>query len=224
MNKKKKEVILGIDEAGRGSLIGPMIIAGVAIRKSEEKFLKRKGVKDSKKLSPTRREELEKIIKEKALWWKTIRVTPRSIDNENLNKLTLKKMRLLALEALREKTGINIIIVDQVGKKKKKLVREASGIKQVMEEKADEKYIAVGAASIIAKTERDRIIKDYHDKYGVEGSGYPSDPNTIKWLIKNWEKIPRKIIRDKWKTLKKLGLNRNSLKLDDYFEKKQRDN
>jgi ribonuclease HII len=210
---------MGIDEAGRGSLIGPMVVAAVVLDEKGEVELRNAGVRDSKTLSPSRREKLEKIIKEKALWYKTIRVYPKTIDKKNLNKLTLNSMRELALEALKLYPNLKEILVDQVGHKPTLLIKNALKIKQIMEEKADSKYIPVAAASILAKTERDRIISFYKKTYGLRGSGYPSDPETIKWVKENWGSIPKEIVRIKWKTLKKHGITLENQKLDKYLER-----
>ncbi len=208
---------MGIDEAGRGSLIGPMIIAAVVIDSDTEDKLRRTGVKDSKELSPEKRKELETIIKQHALWYKIQKVYPKDIDKTNLNRLTLKYMKKLAYEALKKHPDTQIIYIDQVGHGKKALIKDKTEIKQVMEEKADSKYIPVAAASILAKVERDRIIDYYRKKYGLKGSGYPSDPETIEWIKKEWKRIPREIIRIKWGTLKKHGIDIVDRRLDEYL-------
>jgi ribonuclease HII len=217
-----KKTRMGIDEAGRGSLIGPMVIAAVILDEEGEEELKNVGVRDSKTLSPSRREKLEKIIKEKALWYKTARVYPETIDKENLNRLTLNTMRELAKEGLRLYPNLNEILVDQVGHKPIILIKNAFKVKQTMEEKADSKYVPVAAASILAKTERDRIISFYKKTYGLRGSGYPSDPETIKWVKENWESIPKEIVRIKWKTLRRHGITTENMGLDKYLKRGER--
>ncbi len=215
----KKRNFLGIDEAGRGSLIGPMIVAGILLDDKTIRELEKEGVKDSKQLTPLQRRELYKKILEKALWKKILIVEPIQIDENNLNRLTIKKMIEIVREASKS-NPIHTAFLDKVGKsfkKKMKIGRKTVNI--VMEEKADTKYIPVAAASIVAKVTRDNIIEEYRRKYGLKGSGYPSDPHTILWVKENLEKIPREIIRKKWKTLKRLGIisyRETQKKIDDY--------
>jgi len=219
MKVQKKRYFLGIDEAGRGSLIGPMIVAGILLDNKTMKELEKEGVKDSKQLTPQQRRELYKKIIEKARWKKILIVEPIQIDENNLNQLTMKKMIEIVREASKT-TSIHTAYLDKVGKSfKKKMKVGEKTINLVMEEKADTKYIPVAAASIVAKVTRDNIIEEYKRKFGLKGSGYPSDPHTILWVKENLEKIPREIIRKKWKTLKRLGIisyYETQKKLDDY--------
>ncbi len=217
----RKNLKMGIDEAGRGSLIGPMIVAAVILDPKGEERLKELGVKDSKMLTPRKREMLEKEIIKNAIWYKRIAVMPSVIDEYNLNKLTLKIMKQLAEEGLRRYPELTEIIVDRVGGYKPPLLKTKSNIKQTMEKKADSKYTVVAAASIMAKTERDRIIDFYRKEYGLKGSGYPSDKKTIEWLLEKKENIPREIIRVKWRTLKRYGIliRKNNMGLDSFLGK-----
>ncbi len=208
-------LVLGIDEAGRGPVIGPMVIAGVLLEKKAEKELKNAGVKDSKLLSKKRRKELEKIIKEKATEVKTIIIPAKEIDSlrkkMSLNEIEAMKIGRL-ISSFSEKPGL--IIIDLVDpseldflKRLKKYVTFPCRIKA--EHKADLKNISVAAASIIAKVKRDELIEKLSKKHGEFGSGYPADEKTINFLKKNRGK-EMDFVRYSWATARKiLGKKKN---------------
>lgn len=197
-------MMLGIDEAGRGSLIGPMIVAGVILDKEGEKRLSEVGVKDSKKLSPNKRNKLLDEIINEAHFIEVVPVGPQDIDTNNLNLLTRRVMNTIINDAL-SLFDLDIIIMDRVGRSYS-LTKVIGGrrVRIVMEEKADAKYVVVSAASIVAKVFRDWIISYVCEMYGLGGSGYPSDTSTIEWVKNNVNRIPRWLIRYKWRTLKQL--------------------
>jgi ribonuclease HII len=195
-------LILGIDEAGRGALCGPMVIAGAVMKEKDQKKLKELGVTDSKLLSPSKRERIRKSL-EGLVKYAVFEVQPKEIDENNLNHLELDyfakiikkfevdKIFVDAMEKNTEKVKINIL--KRVGKK----------VNLIAENKADSKYLIVGAASIIAKTLRDQRIEELKQKYGDFGSGYPSDSKTVKF-VKEWIRKNRFIpvfVRKKWSTL-----------------------
>lgn len=196
--------ICGIEEAGRGPVIGPMVMCGLVIDRNDEKKLVEIGVKDSKQLTPAQREALFPKIKKIAKKIEVIVLSPQEIDNAllsegtNLNWLeadtTIKMLNKL-------KPGIayidcpsnNIMAYSTYIKTKLKAKTELHA-----EHKADERYPVVSAASIIAKVTRDREIEKIKAKIGVNfGSGYPADPTTKKFLEENWKKYPE-IFRKQW--------------------------
>ena len=197
----------GIDEAGRGPLIGPMVMA---ILCGNRKELENIGVADSKKLSPQRREQL--FVDLQAFNHSFVVINPSEIDeyveHKKLNELEEKYASKLALWAPVEA----IIYVDSFDVNESRLqlkLATNSGRKIICRHKADEIYPAVSAASIIAKVIRDREIEKLHEKYGDFGSGYPSDPRTINFVknaLKDGKDID-KIVRHQWKTYKSM-LNR----------------
>ena len=174
------ELILGIDDAGRGPIIGPMILAGCLLTKEQSKQLKKLGVKDSKDLTPKRREFLAEKIKEIAETFETALSFPYEID-ENLNNGT----NLNSLEANKTAEIINKInkgfkkikvIIDcpsiSINKWKnflKTKIQNLSNLEIVCEHKADKNYVEVSAASILAKSLREKemdILKEkYEEKY-----------------------------------------------------------
>jgi ribonuclease HII len=206
-------LILGIDEAGRGPVLGPMVVAGVVIDEKEEAMLKKIGVKDSKMLSPKQREKLAVEIKKAAKSIETVIISAKQID-ELMQIMSLNDVELNAMVKIINKLNSDSVILDlpsngpgfmmglraKIEKKDKKIVAE---------HKADSKYICVGAASIIAKTVRDGIIAEIqkkYAKYGDIGSGYPADERTTNFLknyLKTEGKLPEEV-RTAWATTKEL--------------------
>jgi len=197
-------VKLGIDEAGRGSLVGPMIVAGVALDSSGEERLRSLGVRDSKTLSAGKRGELLEAIIGEAKFIGVIPVGPEDIDRANLNRLTLEAAWEI-IEKAAVSIGVETVVLDRVGKSFKTTADIAGRrIQIVAEERADAKYTVVSAASIVAKVFRDWAIKMLRSSYGIKGSGYPSDFKTLSWVRESLSKVPDWVIRHKWKTLKGL--------------------
>jgi ribonuclease HII len=175
---------VGVDEAGRGSLIGPLVIAAVRVSSLELlNFVNR----DSKQLSREEREELyDRILKVAEV--KVYEISPKEIDANNINLLELKVLKGLL-------DWGEVIYVDAF------LPPSSFQFPNVIAEfKADEKYPIVAAASIIAKVTRDRRIEEIKHLVGDFGSGYPSDPVTRKFVRENWELI-KPFVRMKWKTV-----------------------
>ncbi|HLC65964.1 MAG TPA: ribonuclease HII [Candidatus Nanoarchaeia archaeon] len=209
------ETVLGIDDAGRGPVIGPLIIAGVLIDRDDEEKLKDMGVKDSKLLSPFARTVLYGKIVKIAKGYKAIVISPKKVDEyvaENaLNWLEADA----AIELIQElKPDIAIIdcpsnniksFSDYLGKKVDVGIRA--------EHKADVLFPVVSAASIIAKVTRDMEIEKIKKEYNIDfGSGYPADPRTVQFLEKNFRN-PKygPIIRKSWAPFKKLKAGQSKL-------------
>lgn len=207
--------MLGVDEAGRGPVIGDMFIAGVAVERDLLPILRTTGVKDSKKLTPARREKLVPSILSLAKIVVVKRYTPDQIDKYNINHLFSRAVVEITRIVLSAGFKVTELYVDAVGSKKTELVLKSTlpdYTKLIYLPKADATFHIVGAASIIAKFLRDEHVKNLHLKYGNFGSGYPSDPTTISWLsryVREKGEIPP-IVRKSWGTLKKLGIKRES--------------
>jgi ribonuclease HII len=205
-------IVCGIDEAGRGPVLGPMVICGVCFFEAELKLLADIGVKDSKKLSPKKRTELAKIIKDKCKNYKTIVVTAQEIDARVENRITLNRLEEVKMAEIIEALKPDIIYVDaadvnevRFGKSLQKLLKY-SPTKIISKHKADDLYPIVSASSIIAKDTRDSIIEELKKNYGDFGSGYPSDTRSIEFLrewIKEKKKAPL-IARKSWETTKQI--------------------
>lgn len=206
-------LILGIDEAGRGPVLGPMVVAGVVIDEKDEAMLKKSGVKDSKMLSPGQRERLAVEIKKTAKQIETVIFSAKQID-ELMQIMSLNDVELNAMAKIINKLSSDSVYLD-LPSNGPGFMRELSAKienkqrKIIAEHKADSKYISVGAASIIAKTTRDAIISDIQKKYsnyGDIGSGYPADERTIDFLknhLKKEGKLPEEV-RTAWATTKEL--------------------
>jgi len=200
--------VLGIDEAGRGPIIGPLVMTGVMIEEGREKMLGE--VKDSKLIPHKKRLTLNKHLKQN-FQHKIVVTNPKEID-EALNSTTLN---LNWLEAHKQAEIINtlkpdIVIIDcpstnptKFTEYLKNLINNKS-IKLIIEHKADAIYPICSAASIIAKVERENQMKKIQEKYGNTGSGYPADPKTKEFTKNNWDKHPE-IFRKTWATYKKIS-------------------
>ncbi len=201
--------ILGIDEAGRGSVLGPMVIAGVVVPEKMEKVLERMGVKDSKRLTPNRRTILSRKLK-KMFDYEIVVITAREIDEMRADGINLNEIEKNAMESILLKMRPEKAIVDAVDVKAERFqdnLRVNTGINVIAEHKADDKYIEVSAASIIAKAERDdqiaQINKEFIKSGGI-GSGYPSDPKTKEFLTNyTYDEMPD-FVRRSWATVAKM--------------------
>lgn len=209
------ELILGIDEAGRGPVIGPMIVAGVLIEKSSESELRRLGVKDSKLVTPKRREFIEEKIKGIIKSYELVSCEAKEIDKTNSEGVSLTELEAIKFSEIINKINngkekIKVIIdCPSTGIKSwtdslKTKIKNLSNLEFVIEHKADVKYLAVSAASIIAKCERERRMSKLKEKYGDEiGSGYCTDPLTIRFLENSALKFKDDgLFRRSWSTWK----------------------
>lgn len=201
--------ILGIDEAGRGSVLGPLVIAGVSVPEKMEKVLERMGVKDSKRLAPHRRTILSRKLK-KMFDYEIVVISAREIDEMRANGINLNEIEKNAMEDILLKMKPEKAIVDAVDVKAQRfqdnLCRD-TGLNVIAEHKADDKYIEVSAASIIAKAERDSQISEINKEFiksGGIGSGYPSDPKTKDFLTNyTYDEMPD-FVRRSWATVAKM--------------------
>ena len=210
------QLILGIDDSARGPVIGPMVLAGCLIDEETEKEFRSIGVRDGKQLTQKRREFLEKIIKEKAIAFKVEIMFPDEIDSRNGDGINLNDLEaIMASKIINEiNKGFKKIkvVIDCPSPNRTKWrdtvqtkIKNLSNLEVVCEHKADVNHVAVSAASILAKTEREREMDKLKAVYGKDmGSGYSSDPITKKFLAKNVKNQNHKgIFRKSWKTWKK---------------------
>ena len=205
--------VCGVDDAGRGSMLGPLVIAGISINKIKIRKLSLLGVKDSKQLSPKSREDLYKKIIEIVDDYYVYRISPKSIDasvkKHNLNLLEAKYMAKVIL-----KLNPDTSYVDSCDVKPQRFGKEISRLSnnKIIRSyhHADSKFVVVSAASIIAKVSRDRSIAKLR-KYHNLGSGYPSDSLTVNF-VKSYYKTHKTFptfVRKSWKPIQKI-LNSNS--------------
>jgi ribonuclease HII len=223
-------LILGIDEAGRGALLGPLVVAGVVVDVEGEKKLRKIGVKDSKKLTPKRREELAPKIEEIAKSVLVMRVQPCRIDKMRSEGVNLDKIEAIKMAEIISMSDANTVYVDSLTHNPKKfmgVIMEHLNDKSPemnVENYADETYPVVSAASIVAKVERDRAIQEIKEKVKVDfGVGYSHDERTIKFvegLIRSRKPLPS-FVRQSWITTQLLKEASWQRKLQEFFKKEE---
>jgi ribonuclease HII len=218
---------LGIDEAGRGPVIGPLVIAGCLIDEKHEKELKRLGVKDSKMLTKEKREILEAEIKKLAETFEVIIIPPLEIEDKNKHGILLNELESIAAAEIinRINKGFQMrVIIDCPNPNTENWrqlilskIKDKSNLEVVCEHKADVNHIAVSAASILAKRVRDKEMICLSEKFGNIGSGYCHDPITIKFIEENIQKYENDgIFRKTWATWKTAVSKMNQKKLGDF--------
>ncbi len=201
----------GVDEAGRGSIIGPLVVAGISFKKDTVSQLRNIGVKDSKALTPKLRVNLYTQLKEMAssisIYKMDCRIIDHNVNLKRLNRLEARMMahvisNLKADEIFVDSCDVNperykdyILSYLPPGKVKLRSMHHADRINRV-----------VAAASIVAKVTRDREIEKIRKTHCDIGSGYPSDNKTMGF-IRDWVskyKCPPNFARRSWRPLKRL--------------------
>ena len=218
-------MICGVDEAGRGPVVGPLVIAGVTFENDLE--LIENNVHDSKKITPKRREILSKRIKEFAVNYEISLISASDIDHMR-KVMTLNEIEVNAFSKIIEKLKPDICYVDAADVNDERfgkniLSRLSFKTEIISKHKADDIYPIVGAASILAKTRRDEevqmIARELEKKLDIPlGSGYPADPVTQKFLrkwVKTFGKLPP-YTRHSWKTAQNLLKESKIKKLDEF--------
>jgi ribonuclease HII len=198
----------GVDEAGRGSIVGPLVVAGIGIRESKIALLHKMGVKDSKALNPKARtrlfDEIMKVIDSVCIY----KIDPVEVDGsvslKGLNRLEAKVMASVI-----NNIGVDEVYVDccDVNPQRYREYMECHLTckpRLYSMHHADAINMAVSAASIIAKITRDQEIQHIRSEYGCIGSGYPSDELTMRfirdWVAKNGS--APEFTRKSWKPLR----------------------
>lgn len=208
-------VCAGFDEAGRGPVLGPLVLAGVA--SAEPRLFKRLGCTDSKLLSPDRRQALDRALRAEA----AVRIEVRVVDAEtldaerragtSLNVIEMRRFQDLAHALAPQKAWIDAADVDEARFGREFALALPTGSEVVSEHGADGRYPIVGAASIVAKVARDKAIADLARRLERKlpmplGSGYASDPLTQAFLKAYWaefRELPEGT-RTTWATAKDL--------------------
>jgi len=218
-------MICGLDEAGRGPVLGPLVVAGVTFE-DDSKLIEYK-VKDSKKTLPKRRRILAKKIQEIAIDYEMLVIPARDIDDMR-RVMTLNEIEVNAFTKVIKKLKPEICYVDSADVIEKRFGRDIlSGLSFkpniISKHKADEIYPIVSAASILAKTKRDEeirnIAQNLENKLNLPlGSGYPADPITQKFLkiwVNKFGKLPPHT-RHSWKTAQNIIKESSIKKLDEF--------
>ena len=206
----KDLLIAGVDEAGRGCVIGPLVVAGVIIENSKIDALIDLGVKDSKLLTPKKRENLSveicKIVKNQVI----LKVLPEEIDQAVRCQLKLHKLNRLEAKTMANIISIlkpNTAYVDAADVNEERFGKHILELlefkaKVISQHKADLIYPIVSAASILAKVERDKEVSSLRSQFGDFGSGYLTDGKTELFLrewLKKHDEYPH-FVRKSWKT------------------------
>lgn len=213
-------MICGVDEAGRGPVLGPLVVAGVAVESDVP--LRQLNVRDSKKLTAERREilvpEIEKIAKHHV-----VVIPAKDIDvmraEMSLNDFEAKLFASV-IEALRPETAyVDAVDVDEIEFKRAILREVGFEVEIVSQHNADELFPVVSAASILAKVRRDAEVRKIEGEIGEPvGSGYPSDPVTIafleKWIREKGSLPPH--TRASWDTARRLLSEARTRKIDEF--------
>jgi len=209
-----------------------MVIAGVVIDKKDEKKLVRIGVKDSKVLSPRRREELAKQIEKIAKNIVVLRVQPCKIDSYREKKINLDKIEAMKMAEIVDICNGSKIFVDSLEQNTKKFkdlilsFLKDKNIDLVVENYLDESLPIVGAASIIAKVNRDEAIEEIKKKEGFDfGVGYSHDSRTIEFVKKLIKERKGKLppyVRKSWITTQNMLKESWQQKIKDFFKKEEK--
>ena len=161
-NLYRGEAVMGIDEAGRGPLCGPLAVGCCILPEGYQN----EEINDSKKLTARKREKLFEVIKNDAVYWKVLLVDPETIDRKNIYAATRDAMKELALSG-----ECRIILTDA-------MPFELPGKTVIPIIKGDAKSISIAAASILTKVTRDRIMEEYDRMYPeyefAKHKGYPT--------------------------------------------------
>lgn len=198
--------VLGIDEAGRGPVIGPLVVAGVLIEAQDQERLLSLGVRDSKALSRPRRAELAQEIIQIAQV-QTISIPAERLE-ENLNEIELQAMASLIRELRPDEVYFDVPAPPRGVTRFCQRLRELVGPQPELfgENHADERWPVVAAASIVAKVERDKAILGLHERYGDFGWGYPSE-RKVREFLRRWHREHGDLppcVRRKWRTVQRL--------------------
>lgn len=215
-------MLVGIDEAGRGPVIGPLVVCAAAVSENNLSELESLNLRDSKKYTCKKREELEEPILSVAEC-RCTEISASEIDAERRRK-TLNDIEVeLFARALSYFPDAAQVIVDACDVNETRFAERlcgCTGVSSIISEhKADDTYPIVSAASIIAKIVRDRRVNELKEVYGDFGSGYPSDEKTrnfLKEYIKKEGRFPP-IVRSSWDTVRVLLQEYSQRSLDTFL-------
>jgi len=205
-------LLAGVDEAGRGCVIGPLVIAAVGVEEKTIPRLVEAGVKDSKRLSPRSRVRIASSVRRIARVVETRRVSASRIDSLRAKGVSLNEIEAMLIGSILSKHRRGVFYVDSVDRDCERfrmmILRHTTGFRGtlIVGNYLDESNPMVGAASIVAKVERDRAVKSLLGKSGLpECSGYSSDPRTVRvveQLIKSGS--GESVMRRSWSTVGKI--------------------
>lgn len=222
-------ILCGGDEAGRGAILGPLVISIVAVKSSSLHKLSEIGVRDSKMLSEKRRNQLYDEIVDISSSIKVDKIYPNEINEAMRNHISINELEAIRFAGLFDQMSERVssvyldspdVIAERFGTRFKMLstkpikvdgikMKKEKGVRYtrvIAEHKADVRYPIVSAASIIAKVTRDREIRKLEKELKLRiGSGYPSDYKTIDIIKRNLKSgALNNCIREKWSTMERV--------------------
>jgi len=205
-------------------------VAGVVVDKEGVEKLRKIGVKDSKQLTPKKREELAPKIEEIAKSVLVMRVQPCRIDKLRSEGINLDRIEAIKMAEIISMSSADVVYIDSLTHNPKKFMNiilehlNGKSPEMKVENYADETYPIVSAASIIAKVERDAAIQEIKDKVKVDfGVGYSHDEKTVNFvekLIRSKKPLPS-YIRQSWLTTQLLKEASLQSKLKEFFKKEE---
>lgn len=204
-------LVSGIDEAGRGSMLGPLVVAGVRMEEGRLETLYEMGIRDSKRHTPAVRKRLCAKIMEVADGHHIAYIRPRSIDasvrHHGLNMLEARYMAKVAAKLKSDRTYVDSCDVnpERFGRNVSRL---SGGIQVTSSHHADSRFVIVSAASILAKVMRDKAVGRLRRHHEAVGSGYPSDQKSVAFLDEYYKRngsMPS-FARMSWKPVKRMTL------------------
>jgi len=213
-------MICGVDEAGRGPVIGPMVVAAVMVE--DDAVLREAGVKDSKLLTPSSRAEIARRVQEIS----TVDMVIMSHDEIDLSRRTrsLNQIEAVAFASLLDRLRPSRAYLDACHVDADSFRRMVEGLMSrrtdiVCRHKADRLFPVVSAASVVAKVRRDAMMREIEEKMGeAVGSGYPSDPVTKafleRWVAENGDLPP--YTRRSWANAQRLMRLARSRRITDW--------
>lgn len=206
--------VLGIDEAGRGPVLGSMFIGGVLVAQDELDALEELQLKDSKELSDEQREDFVPQITDIAADTHVTEVTASEID-ELREIMSLNMIELNGFARIIERFDPDKVVIDLpepdadrfVKKLRNEIDGDTTGIEIIAEHKADENHPIVSAASILAKSSREHHVATINETYGVDvNTGYPHDEQTLTFLetyVQEHGQLPEEA-RESWSTAQRI--------------------
>ncbi|MGB9862132.1 MAG: ribonuclease HII, partial [Candidatus Bipolaricaulaceae bacterium] len=199
-------IVLGLDEAGRGAVLGPLIVAAVAIPAEKEGLLQEVGARDSKTISRRNRRRILRALWAEGARGRVAVIPPERIDEESLTVLELRAMAWL----IRRSQPGRVVLDPPVGPRAipqflSALSAEAGFPRERLEAfpQADKKSPVVSAASILAKVVRDGYIQVLRRSFGDIGWGYPGEEKVQKFLrhwVEEHQDLPP-ICRRRWRSV-----------------------
>ncbi len=210
MDGASAPIVVGVDEAGRGSLVGPLVVGAFAVREDRLDELVGAGARDSKRLSPDARLRAYRALL--AVGRADSASLPPSTIDRAVRRHGLNRLEAAAFGRLVRRSGASVAYLDacdaNAARFGQEVARHTGGsIRLVARHHADRDLPIVGAASIVAKVRRDRWVAGLARRLATDvGSGYPSDPTTVAFVRRRLAEDPSapRWVRRSWATMQRV--------------------